>query len=216
MLGEAAVPAGAGDMRVLSGGGMAGGLKFLWCCRASLPSGWALAPCLLGGCPVEAEKARCSSPVSNEFLAGHQQEEAPCFRRCMHDVPSRDPSRRDMLLRVGEAPPRLFQPLAVPSCVHSRLGRRRLLVGCAVLIVFVVVAPVVAVVCVLLSLDPFLGLCTVDVGLERHGLGGERVLRVVAVAGPWSVFPRWHRRNSSGELTGATEKHLVGSDRGQT
>jgi hypothetical protein len=68
-----------------------------------------------------------------------------------------------LALGIGEAPARmverLAQRLAMGAWMRSRGGRGLLLLlSSAVLVVLVVVAPVVAVVGVLLGLDPFLGL----------------------------------------------------------
>ena len=84
-------------------------------------------------------------------------------------IPSASWGRR-LLGRVGKAPRRLLGALCVVSLGWC-LGLLRLLVG-AIFIIFVVIAPVIAVVGVLLCLHPFLGFGAIDIGLERHGLAG--------------------------------------------
>lgn len=71
---------------------------------------------------------------------------------------------------VGEAARWLLRPLGIVS-LRQRLWLLGLLVD-AVFVVLVVAAPIVAVVGVLLRLDPFLRFGTVDIGLERHRLAG--------------------------------------------
>jgi hypothetical protein len=57
--------------------------------------------------------------------------------------------------------------------IRSRGLSGRWLIVDAVLVVFVVVAPIVAVVCILLRSHPLLRLCTVYIRLEGHRLAGR-------------------------------------------